>query len=113
MAVNDQYLPGQAPFGMGGAIANTGAPGTEGISAATTAGAEVGHPTVTDPGSSSQAPQPTVTVLAGDTCSLSSDSPVPAGGDPLSGIPLSDIASMGPYPAWREPYPHPGAGGRA
>jgi hypothetical protein len=115
MAVNDQYLPGQAPFGLSAAIAQTGAPGSPGITAAETAGAEVGRPTVSVPGASSQLPEsmPRVSVTAGDTSAMSSDAPVPPGGDPLTGIPLSDIASMGPYPAWHDPYPHPGAGGRA
>jgi hypothetical protein len=67
---------------------------------------------VSVPGASSQVPEsmPRVSVASGDTCSMSSDGPIPPSGDPLTGIPLADIASEGPYPAWREPYPHPGAG---
>src|SRR6516164_9751959 len=100
MAVNDQYLPGQAPFGMGGAIANTGAPGSPGITASETAGPDVGRPVVSVPGASSQLPEsmPRLSVTAGDTSAMSSDAPVPPSGDPLTGIPLSDIASMGPHP---------------
>ena len=104
----DHYPGGDGPHG-------TGAPGSQGIEASETAGAAVGRPIVSLPGFSSQLPEgmPRLSVTAGDTSAMSSDAPVPPGGDPLTGIPLSDIASSGPYPAWRDPYPHPGAGGRA
>jgi hypothetical protein len=81
VAVNDQYLPGHEPFGMGG-IASTGAPGGDGITAAMTAGPEVGRPVIRPLYQSAQTPGEAVTVLAGDTCALSSDAPVPPGGDP-------------------------------
>jgi hypothetical protein len=83
---------------MSDAIGHSGAPGSEGISAAETAGPELGRPVVSNPYGSSQvaANMPTVQVLAGDTCSLSSDAPVPSsGGDPLTGLGLDAIASTG------------------
>jgi hypothetical protein len=38
---------------------------------------------------------PTVPVLAGDTSGMSSDAPVPATGDPLTGLGLDSIADTG------------------
>ena len=51
------------------------APGTEGVSASSTAGAEVGRPVVSIPGMSSQLPggRPTLAVLAGDTAGMADD----------------------------------------
>jgi hypothetical protein len=88
--------------------------GSPGITASETAGAEVGRPVVSVVGVSSQvaAGMTQASVLAGDTCSLSSDAPVSSGGDPLTGLQLSDVASLGPHPAWHEPYGHPNAGSR-
>jgi hypothetical protein len=97
MAVNDQYRPGMTPFGTSEAIAHTGAPGTPGITAAESAGPVVGTPVVSDGWASAQVPAnlPTVEVLAGDSSGMSSDAPVPAGGDPLTGLGLDAIASTG------------------
>lgn len=93
MAVNDQYRPGQEPFGMGG-VASTGAPGTA-TNPDTSVGAVVGSPAVVVNYASSQAPIAHVDVLAGDTCSLSSDAPVPVSGDPMSGLTLADVCETG------------------
>ena len=68
MAANDQYLSGQAPFGLSDSIAHTGAPGSAGAMASEAGeGPALASVTVTDPFSSSQSPQPVVSVAAGDT----------------------------------------------
>jgi hypothetical protein len=111
MAVNDQYRPGQTPFGMSDAIADSGAPGTPGITAAQFAGGVVGTPVVSVPYASSQLAEsrPTVGVMAGDTCSLSSDAPVPPGGDPLTGLSLAQVAETGAGSGTVITPHHPGA----
>jgi hypothetical protein len=38
---------------------------------------------------------PRLDVLSGDTCAMSSDAPVPAGGDPLTGLSLADVTQTG------------------
>ena len=75
----------------------TGAPGSSGITAEMDAGPVVGRPVVSALFMSSQVPEnmPTTTVSAGDTCSMSSDAPVPSGGDPMTGLKLDFIASTG------------------
>lgn len=93
MAVNGQYS--DPPFGMSGAVAQTGAPGTAVPGPETSAGPVVGTPAVVAPYASSQAPIPRVEVTSGDTCSMSADAPVPAGGDPLTGLSLADVTQTG------------------
>jgi hypothetical protein len=80
---------------MSDAIAQTGAPGGDGITAAMSAGTEVGRPVIRGPYQSAQTPGDAVSVLAGDTCSLSSDAPVPPSGDPLSGLSLEQVTQTG------------------
>jgi hypothetical protein len=51
-------------------------PGSPGVTAGESAGPVVGNPVVTAPFTSSQAPQPTVAVTAGDTSAFSDDRPI-------------------------------------
>lgn len=97
MAVNSQYLPGETPFGMSAAIAQTGAPGSQGVTAAESAGPVIGSPVVSVPFASSQLPgsRPTLDVVSGDTCSSSADAPVPASGDPMTGLSLAQVTQTG------------------
>jgi hypothetical protein len=74
---------------------STGAAGTLAAGAETSAGADLGRVTVTPLFGSSQVSQPTATVTAGDTCAMSSDAPVPAGGDPMTGLSLADVTQTG------------------
>jgi hypothetical protein len=113
VAVNDQYM--DPPFGLSPAIAQTGAPGSPGITAAETAGPEVGRPVVSVPGASSQVPEsmPRLSVTAGDTSAMSSDAPVPPGGDPLTGLGLDFIASTGAGQGTVVTPHHPGAARRS
>ena len=95
-AQNGQYV--DPPFGMLTGIASTGAPGMAGITAEMDAGGVVGTPIVSAPFASSQVPEnmPRLPVTAGDTCSMSSDAPVPSGGgDPMTGLGLGFIAATG------------------
>lgn len=85
-------------FGQdGSAYMSTGAKGSMGITAEQTAGGVIGTPVVSVPGASSQLAEsmPTVPVMAGDTSAMSSDAPVPAQGDPMTGLGLDFIASTG------------------
>jgi hypothetical protein len=72
----------------------TGAPGSAVAGPETSAGPVLGTVTVTANYGSSQVDQPVATVRAGDTCAMSTDSPVPAGGD-WTGVPQSFIQSTG------------------
>ena len=38
---------------------------------------------------------PRLDVLSGDTCAMSSDAPVPAGGDPMTGLSLAQVTQTG------------------
>ena len=73
------------------------APGSAGITAAENAGVVVGSPVVSSPFASVQVPgnMPRLDVLSGDTCAMSSDAPVPAGGDPMSGLSLAQVTQTG------------------
>ena len=71
------------------------APGSAGITAAENAGVVVGSPAVSSVWQSSQLPVSHVDVLAGDTCAMSSDAPVPAGGDPMTGLSLAQVTQTG------------------
>jgi len=104
-------IPGNPNFN---ARADAG-PGTPGITASETAGAEVGRPVVSVVGISSQVPEgmTRLSVVAGDTCSLSSDAPVPSGGDPLTGLSLAQVTETGAGSGNANPYRHPNAGGAA
>lgn len=77
--------------------AGTGAGGTPVPGPEVSAGPVVGNPVVSTPYASSQAAEnlPRVTVTSGDTCAMSSDAPVPADGDPLTGLGLSFVADTG------------------
>jgi hypothetical protein len=96
-STNGQYQ--RPPFGISQGAASTNAPGSAGVQASDSYGPVVGTPVVSVPGASSQvaASMPRASVVAGDTCSSSADAVVP-GTDPLTGLGLSDIASMGPHP---------------
>jgi hypothetical protein len=94
---NGQYS--DPPFGMGG-IASTGAGGSPSVQDSPPGvggGPVIARPVVSIPGYSSQLPEgtPSVPVTAGDTCAVSSDTPVPASGDPLTGLTLADITTTG------------------
>lgn len=75
--------------------AGTGASGTAVAGPETSAGPVVGVVTVTPPYGSSQVGWPSVAVTSGDTCAMSSDSPVPGEGDPLSGVPQAFVQATG------------------
>jgi hypothetical protein len=94
VAVNQQYVTAD-PFGGPGGYASTGAPGSAVAGPETSAGPVVGTVTVTPVYGSSQVPQPSAVVQAGDTCTMSTDSPVPAAGDPMSGLSLADVTQTG------------------
>jgi hypothetical protein len=53
---------------------------------------------------------PRIPVTQRDTCSLSSDSPVPAQGDPLTGLTPGDVTSTGAGQG-HSTAPHPAQGG--
>jgi hypothetical protein len=93
MAVNQQYVD-RDPFGGSGGYASTGAAGSAVAGPETSAGPVVGRVVVTASYGSSQVDQPVAVVMAGDTCAMSTDSPVPAGGD-WTGVPQSFIQSTG------------------
>jgi hypothetical protein len=97
----DEYPGGQAPTG-------TGAPGSEGITAAQSFGPVVGTPIVSIPGVSSQLAEgrPTLAVQSGDTSAFSSDRPVNPG--PL--LPDWQGASETGAGAGRVHAPRPGGG---
>ena len=79
---NLQYTDQSKFFGgNGAAYASTGAPGTEGITAAESAGPVVGSPVISAPFGSSQVPanMAHVDVVSGDTSAFSSDRPVNPG----------------------------------
>jgi hypothetical protein len=80
VAVNDQYKPGAEIFPGISIPQTTGAPGSAGITAQATSGAEVGNPVVSNPYGSSQLPEnkPTLPVTQGDTSGFSDDTPVHA-----------------------------------
>lgn len=94
MAQNDGEHRVESLFGWG-LPAGTGAPGTPTVPPSTSAGADLARVTVTNLYGSSQVSQPTAVVTAGDTCAMSSDAPVPAGGDPMTGLSLADVADTG------------------
>jgi hypothetical protein len=111
MAVNDQYLPGHEPFGMGG-IGSTGAPGTPTPSASVSQGPEVGRPVIRAPYQSAQTPGDAVSVLSGDTCSSSVDGPVPPGGDPLTGLSVEQVTMTGAGQGHASHFVHPNSAAR-
>ena len=112
MAANDGEHPVTSLFGAD-VPAGTGAPGSA-TNPDTTVGAVISSPVVSNPFGSSQAAEnmPRVPVTTGDTCSLSSDAPVPPSGDPLTGLPLSFIAATGAGDGSAGHHNHPNAGGR-
>lgn len=93
MSVNGQY--DDPPFGLGGDYASTSAPGTPVPGPEVSEGPLLARVPVTIPGASSQFGADTVAVMAGDTCSMSADAPVPSGGDPLTGLSLSQVTETG------------------
>jgi hypothetical protein len=108
-AQNLQYTSESAFFGgNGAAYASTGAPGTPVPGPEVTAGPVVGTPVISMPFTSSQvaANMPTVPVTSGDTCSMSSDSPVPAAGD-WTGVPQAFIEGTGAGEGAAGHAPHP------
>jgi hypothetical protein len=97
MAINDQYRPGASKFFAAQPGSSTGAPGSAVPGPEVSAGPVVGTPEISVPGASSQlaANRPTTDVMAGDTCAMSADSPVPASGDPLTGLSLAMVTETG------------------
>ena len=94
MAVNDQYS--NPPFGLGGdGFVSTGAPGSGDGVPESSRGPAVGTVPVTPVYGSSQVPQPSATVYAGDTAAFLNDGPVPASGDPLTGLSLAQVTETG------------------
>lgn len=93
-AQNGQYA--DPPFGMSTGIASTGAPGSVVPGPEVSGGPVIARPAISMPFTSSQVPEnmPTVPVTSGDTCSMSSDSPVPAAGD-WTGVPQASIQGTG------------------
>lgn len=94
--LNSQYEVSQ--FGLdASAYTSSGAPGSPGVTAGMTAGPVVGTPVVSVPGASSQLSEsvPRLPVTSGDTSGMSSDAPVPAGGDPLTGLSLGQVTLTG------------------
>lgn len=109
MATNDQYrFP---PFGMSG-IDLTGAPGSQVAGPESSAGPVIGEPVVSAPFDSSQvaASMPRVPVMAGDTCSMPSDAPVPASGDPMTGLSQAFVTQTGAGQGSAGQHAHPNAG---
>jgi hypothetical protein len=90
--LNAQYS--SPPFGLSAAVGETGAPGSPTVPSASY-GPVVGTPAVVGVYQSSQGPVDHVAVTAGDTCGLSSDSVVPAGGDPLTGLSVEQVTATG------------------
>lgn len=95
---NQQYV--NPPFGMSKAIASTGAAGSPTVQDSPPGmggGSVIASPVISAPFGSSQLPAnlDRLPVTQGDTCSLSSDSPVPSSGDPLTGVSLADITETG------------------
>lgn len=98
MAINDGINPGNEvrPSFPGLPLpAGTGAPGSQGDTAAESAGTQVGDPIVSNPYGSSQVPEnmPRVSVLSGDTSGMSSDQAVQA--SPITPGPASQYLSTG------------------
>ena len=92
-AANSDGRPVTSLFGSALPM-GTGAPGTA-TTPDTTVGPVVGSPAVVVTYASSQAPIAHVDVTTGDTCSLSSDAPVPVSGDPLTGLSLALVTQTG------------------
>jgi hypothetical protein len=93
-STNSQYS--SPPFGISQGVASTNAPGTEGISASTSAPALQSGVVVSVPGQSSQVEPDRATVSLGDTLGMASDSVVPRDtGDPLSGLSWNQVSETG------------------
>ena len=92
--INSQYS-GPDPFGGPGGYGSTGAAGSASAVAESAGGATLATVTVTTPGSSSQIPQPQLSVQAGDTSAFSTDAPIPLSGDPLSGLSFAQVTQTG------------------
>ena len=92
---NDQYGPASKFFAA--VPQGTGAAGSSTPDPESTAGPVIGNPVVSVPYASSQVPanMPQQAVTSGDTSGMSSDSPVPASGDPLTGVSLADVTQTG------------------
>ena len=93
---NSDYVPDPFPGIVSGADGAFRAPGSQGIQADST-GAVVETVKVSGTGAADgyglqRIPQP---VRVGDTNSLVSGAPVPASGDPLTGLGLGDVAWTG------------------
>lgn len=94
MSVNDQYVPGASKF-FAAVPDGTGAAGSPVPGPETSEGPLLATVPVTIPGASSQFGADMVAVTAGDTCSASADAPVPASGDPMSGLSLAQVTETG------------------
>jgi hypothetical protein len=92
LAVNDQYRPGASKF-FTTVPETTGAAGSQG--AMVSEHAPLATVTVTDVYGSSQTAQPSALVGVGDTNAMPGDAPVPAGGDPLTGLSVADVCDTG------------------
>lgn len=119
MADNNTGLNAQyesPPFGLGGDYTSSGAPGSPGVQdspAGSGGGSVIATPVVSAPYGSSQLPANLgrVPVTQGDTAGMTSDSPVPQTGDPLTGISLDAITSTGAGRGHAGHIPHPNTGG--
>jgi hypothetical protein len=90
MATNDQYLPGQAPFGMPDAIAGTGAPGSPGATEADAMADTAFRVPVTAPYMSVQNTDPPMAGVGAD------DTGVPGQNrEGISGLGPSDLTQTG------------------
>jgi hypothetical protein len=112
--LNQQYQA--PPFGLSPAIGSTGAPGSPGVQdspAGAGGGTVLASPVVSVPFASSQLPEsmPRLPVTAGDTAGMTSDSPVPVSGDPLTGLSLADITQTGAGAGHAGHFAHPNSGG--
>lgn len=94
----------------------TGAPGSPGVQDSppgSGGGGVIASPVVSVPFASSQVAEsmPRVPVTAGDTAGMTSDSPVPPSGDPLTGLSVADVTQTGAGHGTAGHIPHPNAGG--
>lgn len=95
MAANDGEHP--VPWIIPGIPApqGTGAPGTDGIGPGESAAPLMSGVIVSVPGQSSQVAPDRADVSLGDTCATSNDSPVPAAGDPMTGLRPAALLATG------------------
>jgi hypothetical protein len=114
---NPQYSNPGPIFGDASGYADSNAPGSPGVqdqAAGVGGGPVIATPVVSIPGASSQLAEnmPHLPVTTGDTAGMTSDAPVPPGGDPLTGLGLDSIANTGAGSGTVITPHHPNAGSR-